>query len=129
MFLQRTDMSCSNDFAALMARATEKLNLEQTYAVLDAPAPYVWETENWITHDTALNMKITCMISLDFKPCGDFARCVTCQAIKGNQWNKDCYPMFMEAIGNLKAIIPDWWGQHTNTSHKSWMRSSSSPST
>ena len=33
MFLQRTDMSCSHDFASLMERAMEKLNTEQTYAV------------------------------------------------------------------------------------------------
>ena len=108
MFLQRTDTSCSQDFAALMERAMEKLNTEQTYAVLDAPAPYAWDTENWITHDTALNMKITCIVSADFNPCGDYARCVTCQALKGNQWQKDCYPMFMEAINALKGLIPAW---------------------
>ena len=129
MFLQRTDMSCSNEFAALMARAVEKLNKEQTYAVLEAPAPYVWETENWITHDTALNMNITCMISLDFKPCGDPARCVTCQAIKGNQWQKDCCPMFMEAIGNLRRSSRTGGGSTPTRRDKSWKRSSSSPNT
>ena len=67
-------------------------------------------------HEEARKTDLTCMKVFGGNlACNDFRRCITCQALKGNQWQKDCYPMFMEAISSLKGLIPDWWGQHTNT--------------